>query len=93
MNSEKEAKMKRKWPTDLKTVRRKIAKTRADLAYVAELMETVASLDLRDQRPLFFRQADLEWELRQLREVEARLVERAWQTVEDPAPHRIVKVA
>ena len=82
--------MKRKWPTDLKTVRTRIAKAQTDLAAVAELMETIASLDVADQWPLFSRQGELNWELRQLEDIRARLVEQSWQTA--PQPTTALKV-
>ncbi len=83
--------MKRKWPSDLAKVRRDIAKTLTQLAINSELMEAIASLDLYDQRRLFRRRDDLEWELRHLREVEARLVDQAWQTVPEPSPMKVTK--
>ena len=83
---------KRTWPTDLVTARKEVAKKRAQLATVLELMETIASLDLYDQWPLFQRLGKLEWELKELKEVEASLVERAWRTVDDPPEMKTVKV-
>jgi hypothetical protein len=82
---------KRKWPTDLASARKEVAKKRAQLAPVLNLMETIASLDLYDQRPLFWRLGKLEWESTELKEVEASLVERAWRTIDDPPEMKTVK--
>lgn len=82
---------KRKRPADLATARKKIAQISAKLGGISELMETIASLDLFDQRPLFWKQGALQWELKELQEDEDRLVGWTWHTAEDPLPMWISK--
>lgn len=50
----------------VKQLAKRIDSTRRELESAMDLMETVASLDLRDQRPLHNRVRNLRWQLTSL---------------------------